>query len=184
MYRKISTGDLCRMAIFVAVIAICAQIAIPMPGGVPMTLQTWAISLAAIVLGTKNGTMAVLVYILLGVVGAPVFAGFAGGLGIVFGATGGFIISFPLMALAAGIGANTRNAAGERSTIWLIAGLILGTVANFVIGMLYFSFVMGVGLQAAFAAAVLPFIPSALLRIALLPAFAKSISYALNTSSS
>jgi len=144
-----------------------------MPGGVPMTLQTWAISLAGIVLGAKNGTLATLVYVLLGAVGAPVFAGFSGGLGIIAGPTGGFILSFPLMALTAGIGE------GKGSVSRLVCGLIAGTVINFAAGMLYFSLITTAGLQTAFAVAVLPFIPSAVLRIILLPAIGRSIKFAL-----
>ena len=173
MVQRLSIRKLCYIAIFTAIIAVCAQIAIPLPGGVPLTLQTWAISLAGIVLGTKNGTFSVLIYILLGVAGAPVFANFTGGLGIVMGHTGGFILSFPIMALAAGIGES------KRSLAWLLVSLSIGTIINFLAGMFYFSFVMSVSLQAAFTAAVLPFIPSAILKIALLPTLAKSIKLAL-----
>ena len=112
--------ELCYISIFVAIISICAQIQIPMPHGVPMTLQTFAIMLAGVVLGAKNGTVAALIYILLGAFGAPVFSSFSGGLGIVFGRTGGFILSFPLLALAAGIGAS------KEKRFWLALWLIIG----------------------------------------------------------
>ena len=173
MNKKLSIREITQMAIFTAIIAVCAQIAIPLPGGVPMTLQTWAVSLAGIVLGAKNGSLAVLVYVLLGIAGVPVFANFAGGLGIVAGPTGGFILTFPLMALIAGIGNR------KKSLVWLFMALVAGTVINFAAGMFYFSFVTSVSLQAAFTTAVLPFIPSAILRIALLPAVAKSVRFAM-----
>ncbi|MCL2171961.1 MAG: biotin transporter BioY, partial [Defluviitaleaceae bacterium] len=67
--KRIKIRELCHIGIFVALIAVCAQIAIPLPGGVPITLQAWAISLAGLVLGAKNGAMAALVYVLLGAAG-------------------------------------------------------------------------------------------------------------------
>lgn len=96
--------DLCYSAVFAAVIAVMAQLSIPLPGGVPLTLQTLGIMLAGIVLGPRRGTLSVLIYILLGAIGLPVFAGFKGGLSSVIGPTGGFIISFWVVSLCAGLG--------------------------------------------------------------------------------
>ena len=76
--------DICYIAIFTAIIAIMAQISIPLPGGVPLTLQTLAVPLAGIILGAKRGTLSTLVYILLAMVGVPVLAGLSGGIGVVF----------------------------------------------------------------------------------------------------
>jgi len=166
---------LCHIGIFAAIIAASAQIVIPMPFGVPMTLQTLAIPLAGIVLGAKNGVIATLVYVLLGAVGVPVFAGFAGGIGIVFGRTGGFIISFPFMAFAAGIGA-------KKGKLWLSAWLMLGASVNYICGMLMFSSVTSNSLAASFSFVVLPFIPTTIIKIAILIAFGKPIKQMLATS--
>ena len=73
---KFSTRDLCFCAIGAALIAVCAWISIP--ADVPFTLQTFAIFTVCGLLGGKRGTVSVLVYLLLGAVGAPVFAGFRG----------------------------------------------------------------------------------------------------------
>ncbi len=73
--------DICYIALFTALIAVLAQISIPLPGGVPLTLQTFAVPLAGLVLGSKRGTIATAVYVLLGAVGVPVFAGFSVGRG-------------------------------------------------------------------------------------------------------
>lgn len=159
--KKLSARDLCFIGIFTAIIAVLAQISIPMPYGVPMTLQTFAIPLAGIVLGTRKGTLSTLAYVLLGAFGVPVFAGFRGGLGIVFGPTGGFILSFPLMALAAGIGAERNNKS------MLACGLISGTVLNYICGMLMFSLVTSRSLSTAFVACVLPFIPTSIIKMIL-----------------
>ena len=82
-------------ALFAAIIGIMAQLTIPLPfSPVPITGQTFAIGLAATILGKRYGTLSVLVYILLGIVGVPVFSGMSSGLGVVFGPTGGYIIGF------------------------------------------------------------------------------------------
>lgn len=86
------TRDLVLIALFAALIALCAWITIP--SVVPFTMQTFGVFMAASLLGGKRGTLAVLVYILLGAVGLPVFSGFGGGLGYLLGKTGGYIIGF------------------------------------------------------------------------------------------
>jgi len=164
--------QLCHIAIFTAIIAICAQISIPMPFGVPLTLQTLAIPLAGVVLGTKNGTIATLVYVLLGAVGAPVFAGFAGGLGHVFGRTGGFILSFPFMAFAAGIGAK-----GGRP--WLATWLVIGAAFSFLCGMLMFALITENSFVASFFFVVVPFVPTELIKIAIITAFGQTVKRTL-----
>ncbi len=158
--RSLSAKDLCYIAVFTAIIAVMAQISIPMPAGVPMTLQTLAIPLAGLVLGAKRGTLSALLYVLLGAVGVPVFAGFTGGLGIVLGVTGGFIITFPLMALAAGLFA-------DRDRVWILFGLIIGAVVNYAAGTVWFMISAGSPLSAALSACVLPFIPTAGIKIIL-----------------
>ena len=174
MSSKLTVRELCQIAVFTAIIAVCAQIAIPLPGMVPFTLQAWAVCLAGLVLGPRNGTIAAVTYVLLGAVGAPVFAQFSGGMGVILRHTGGFILSFPLMALLAGLGERT----GKLPLVF--AGLAAGTLVNWLAGMLYFSWVLSTSLAAAFAAAVLPFIPSAVLRTTLLPFASRGIKAALS----
>lgn len=79
--------------LFTAVLAICAWISVPM-GDTVITLQTFGIFLTLGLLGGKRGTVTVLVYLLLGAIGAPVFSGFRGGLGALLGTTGGYIFGF------------------------------------------------------------------------------------------
>jgi biotin transport system substrate-specific component len=166
---KLSVRDLCHIALFVAVISVCAQIQIPMPLGMPLTLQTFAIMLAGIVLGAKKGMIASFAYVLLGAFGVPVFSAFTGGLGIIFGRTGGFILSFPLLALAAGIGAKKDN------WLWMALWLLIGATINFTSGVLMFSAVMEMSLSASFGFAAAPFIPTELVKIALLVVFGSKI---------
>ena len=152
------TRDLCYCAAFAAVIAVLAQISIPLPAGVPLTLQTLAVPLAGLILGRRRGAMAVLIYLLAGAVGLPVFAGLQGGLHILLGMTGGFLLSFPLMAWAAGFGI-------ESGHMWV--GLIAGAIGNYIIGTLWFMVVAHTGLMPALTACVLPFIPTAILKLIL-----------------
>ena len=170
---KLTVRELCQIGLFAAVIAVCAQIQIPLPGGVPFTLQAWAICLAGLVLGPKNGTVAAVVYVLLGAVGAPVFAQFSGGMGVILRHTGGFILSFPLVALFAGLGERT----GKLPRVY--AGLAAGTLVNLLAGMLYFSRVLSTSLAVAFTAAVAPFIPTTILGVILLPFISRGIKAAL-----
>ena len=167
------TRDLAFIGIFAAIIAVMAQISIPMPAGVPMTMQTFAIPLAGVVLGARKGTIATCVYVLLGVAGLPVFAGFNGGIGALLNLTGGFIVSFPLLAYTAGIGEQ-----GE-SRLWLVLWLAIGAAANFLFGALWFSFVSSTNLSYAFSVCVLPFIPTSILKITLVAMLGRQVKAVL-----
>ena len=173
--KKTHVIELCQIAMFAAVISACALISIPMPYGVPLTLQTFGVQLAGVVLGARKGALAVIIYILLGAVGLPVFANMTGGIGIIFGRTGGFILSFPLMALAAGVGASLK----KYNYLWLTLWLIIGAVINYICGVLMFSFVTGNGLIASVGFVVLPFLPTAALKVVLVVIAGKPIRTAL-----
>lgn len=163
--------DLCQIAAFTAIICVISQLSIPMPAGVPITLQTFIIPLAAVVLGTKKGTISTVIYVVLGAVGVPVFAGMVGGLDKLFGMTGGFILSFPLLSLFAGLGyaAGKRLSARYERTIWFYSvftlGLIAGTVINYLVGTVWFSIVTGNSLGYSFASCVAPFILTSVIKI-------------------
>ena len=166
---SLSSRDITQIGLAAALIAILAQISIPMPTGVPMTLQTFAIPFVGIILGSKKGTIAAVIYVLLGAVGLPVFAGFKGGLGIVLGLTGGFIVSFPIMAFLAGLGLEMGG------TVRLYAGLVAGAVINYIIGTCWFVVAAHSTFAAAFAACVLPFIPTAIIKIILAGIIGKKV---------
>ena len=108
---EIKALDLVYISIGAALIAVCSWISIPT--AVPFTLQTFAVFFVLLLLGGERGTIATLIYVLLGAVGLPVFAGFKGGLDTVFGMTGGFIVSFPILAFVAGIGYQLAVKAGK-----------------------------------------------------------------------
>lgn len=157
---KFSIQDICSIALFTAVIAIMAQISIPMPLGVPMTMQTFAITLAAVVLGSKRSFFASLAYLLLGMIGVPVFYGFTGGAQHLFGATGGFLISFPLMAFVIGLGVDKfKDVKGG-----FVICIITGTILNYVVGVIMFCLLTGSSVTVGVTACVIPFIPTAIIK--------------------
>ena len=104
MNRRLAPTDLARAGLFAALIAVCTWITVPLPTGVPLTLQTFAVALAGFLLGPVYGILAVGAYLLLGAAGLPVFSGFAGGVGRFFGPAGGFLWGFPLLAGGCGLG--------------------------------------------------------------------------------
>lgn len=92
MKRRLTPRDMAHIAIFAALIAICAWLSLPTV--IPVTLQTFAFFLAAFLLGGRKGSICVVVYLLLGVIGLPVFSFFRGGPAALFGATGGYLLGF------------------------------------------------------------------------------------------
>ena len=142
------TQELARAALFAALIAICSWISIPT--AVPFTLQTFAVFLALGVLGGKLGTLSVAVYLLLGAVGLPVFAGFQGGLGALLGATGGYLAGFLLTALTVW-GAERRL--GKSAPVFL-ASCLLGLALCYLFGSVWFAAVYAVALSRRLAAAM------------------------------
>ena len=96
--RKLKIRNMVLCALFAALMAVCAWLAFPL-GSIVFTLQSFAVFLALLTLGGGRGTAAILVYLLLGAVGLPVFSGFRGGLGALFGITGGYLWGFAVSAL-------------------------------------------------------------------------------------
>ena len=131
-------------------------------------MQTFAVLLAGVTLGARKGALSAFAYILLGTAGVPIFSGFKGGFGVIFGATGGFILSFPLMAVCAGafsgIGARKKT---PRKTFWTAFGLVLGTAANYACGLLMFSAMTSRGLAEAAAVCVAPFVAPDIIKMIL-----------------
>lgn len=160
--NKLTTRDLCIIAIMAAITAVMSQLSIPMPLGVPITMQTFAVILTGIMLGSKNGCISMVIYLLLGAVGLPVFASFKGGFQNLIGPTGGFLLSFPLMAFLSGLAMEHR----EKKTVFcsLIAA---GLLANYAIGIAVFCIVTGSPVMTGFTACVLPFIPTDLIKTVL-----------------
>lgn len=172
------------IALMTAVICVLSPFAIAIPvSPVPISLATFAIYLTVIILGWEDGTISVLVYVLLGFAGAPVFTGFTGGAGKVLGPTGGYIIGYIFLALIEGVfvdgarrarpykeGLRTRSplrdgnrpheeAVGASYTsATILLGMLLGTIVLYIFGTIWLMRQAGLTLVAAFSAGVLPFI--------------------------
>lgn len=160
------TYDMVYIGIFTVLIAICSWISIP--AAVPFTLQTFGVFMAVEVLGGKRGTMAVLVYILMGAVGIPVFAGFQGGIGVIFNTTGGYIVGFLCSAL---IMWAAESLFGKKPLVRLLS-MAAGLIACYVLGTIWFMVVYGrttgaVGLMTVLGWCVIPFIIPDLVKIGL-----------------
>lgn len=160
------TRDMVYIAIFAVLIAICSWISIPTT--VPFTLQTFAVFLAVGVLGGKRGTLSILIYLLLGAIGVPVFAGFTGGIGIVLGTTGGYIIGFLFSGL---IMWAMEQLLGKKT--WVLAfSMVLGLLVCYAFGTAWFMVVYAkqagaVGLLTALGWCVFPFIIPDIIKIVL-----------------
>lgn len=149
--------ELAVAALFTAVMAICAQISIPIPvSPVPITLSLFGVFLTAMLLDAKTSALVQTVYVLLGLCGAPVFQGFAGGIGKVLGPTGGYIISYIPMSYVMGRLVVKFNAGRRLQMIWV---MLLGLAICYVFGTAWLMLSTGMGIRAALYAAVLPFIP-------------------------
>lgn len=159
MKRSLQTRDLARTAVFAALIVVCTHLSIPLPTGVPLTLQTFAIALAGFLLGPLYGALAVLVYLLLGAAGLPVFSGFAGGVGRFAGPTGGFLWGFPLLALGCGL-------LRRKGFLRLLPGLG-GLLLCHLLGAAWYAHTASLAFSAAAMAVSVPFLPKDALSLVL-----------------
>lgn len=158
------TRDMVLCAVFAAVIAVFAVMTVPI-GQVPITLGLFGVMLTAVVLGAKRGAICVLVYILIGAVGLPVFSGFKGGFSVIAGATGGYISSYIFVALI--IGAASGAVKGKNNIVRVIvcfAGCIAATIVCYFLGTLQFMAVTKNDLAKSLGLCVIPFIPFDILK--------------------
>lgn len=154
--QKLRTTDIAYIGLFTALLAVCSWISIPMT--IPFTLQTMGVFLAVGILGGKRGTLTVVTYILLGMVGLPVFSGFKGGIGVLLGSTGGYILGFLFSALLMWA---MERMLGKKPMVLLIS-MILGLLVCYIFGTAWFMVVYArstgpVGLLTALGWCVFPF---------------------------
>lgn len=176
--KKMKTVDMAYIALFAVIMAVCSWISIP--AVVPFTLQTFGVFVAVAVLGGKRGTLAVALYLLMGVVGLPVFSGFSGGLGRLLGSTGGYIVGFVFSALVMWL---MEHFFGTRT--WVLAlSMVLGLVVCYAFGTAWFLIVYArttgpIGLWTALGWCVFPYIIPDLIKIALALAIRKRLASAI-----
>ncbi len=168
------TLNLVYAAIGIALITVCSWITIPMT--VPFTLQTFAVFAVLMILGGERGTIATLVYILMGAIGVPVFSGFKGGIGAVMGTTGGYIIGFIFIGL---IYMGMTKFLGKKLYVE-IAALLLGLAVCYAFGTAWFMYVYirdngSVALMTVLSWCVFPFILPDLLKMAIAVIISKRV---------
>jgi biotin transport system substrate-specific component len=140
-------------AMFAAVTAVCAQITLNVPP-VPFTLQTIAVALTAMILGSRFGALAMVVYVLVGSVGVPVFAGFSGGAHIIVGKTGGYLLSYIPAAFVIG----WIMEKGTPTLARAIGANLLGLIIIYALGVSQLKLVLNVSWPQAFSWGALPFL--------------------------
>lgn len=160
--RVFSTKKIVYTALLTALVAVMSQISVPLPSGIPVTLQTFAVAFCGY-FGGIFGVFAVLFYLLLGLVGAPVFANFKGGFSAFVGLTGGYLVGFLLMATLCALPIRS-----SRTSVRILLKTILGIVGLalcHLTGALWFGFVSGNGFERAFLVASAPYLAKDLLSV-------------------
>lgn len=152
---KLSVLTMVQVALITAVICVAGPYAIPI-GAIPVSITIFALFLGLYALGWKLGTLACVLYILIGLVGAPVFSGFSGGAQKLAGPTGGYIIGYIFLCIVSGIFIDKFE-----KKYWLhIIGMIIGVLVCYIFGTAWFIIsIPGKTLLAALNACVFPFIP-------------------------
>ena len=163
---KSKTLDMVYIALGAVLIAICSWISIP--AAVPFTMQTFGVFMVVGLLGGRRGTLSVLVYILLGAVGMPVFSGFRGGIASLVGNTGGYIIGFAFLALVMWAMERLPVNKNVRQILSMMAGLLVCYAFGTAWFMILYTRTTGpVGIAAVLGWCVIPFIIPDLIKMGL-----------------
>ena len=161
MNRKNEFNDFIYAALFAALIAVLGLISIPLPfSPVPISGQSLGVMLAGCILSVRQTGLGLLGFLLLGAVGLPVFAGFTGGIGILIGPRGGYFLGYLIGGIVIAL------LKGQHNTLWRLAmaNIIGGIGVVYFLGVLWLSFVTGIGLEKAVLTGALPFIPGDLMK--------------------
>ncbi|MBW1780556.1 MAG: biotin transporter BioY [Deltaproteobacteria bacterium] len=160
--KGLSIRGMIYASVFGAVTAAGAYVMIPLPP-VPITLQTLFLYLSAALLGGRLGALSQVIYLLVGIIGLPVFAGGKAGLGVLLGPTGGYLIGFVVGAYVIGKFVKTRKGPG---VIWIAFAMIAGTCVIYLFGVLQLMVIAKLSVDKAVAVGVLPFLIGDALKIA------------------
>ena len=152
-------SSLATIGVMAAITCVIAPMALPI-GPVPISLATLMLYLSPYVLGRRGSTLSCLVYLLLGLVGMPVFSGFTGGLGKLAGPTGGYLVGYLPLVIVVALAIHSSN----RRIVHLI-GMILGTTLLYAVGTVWFCYQSGTILSKALALCVYPFLIGDIIKI-------------------
>lgn len=172
--QSIQPYQLVCCALMSALLCVFGPLSIPI-GPVPISLSPLIIYITIYVLGMKGATISYLIYLLLGIVGLPVFSGFQGGLAKIAGPTGGYLVGFILMTLVSGF----IMEKSKRNIPITIVGMILGIIVAYAFGTIWFVAIMKVSFSYALGVCVFPFIPFDLVKIAIASILGNAVYTAL-----
>ena len=159
-----NTKRIALIGLMTAVICVLGPVSFPLPiSPVPISLGVLGVLLSSYLLGMKWGTVSCLVYLLIGLVGLPVFTGFSGGVGKVLGPTGGYLIGYIFLSLIAG------SFTGKWPTKWPVhlVGMVAGTAVMYLFGTLWLGYLMNCSFIEALWMGVIPYIPADMVKIAI-----------------
>ncbi|MCR5600601.1 MAG: biotin transporter BioY [Ruminococcus sp.] len=164
---RFTTKELVLTALFAAIITVCAWISIPI-GAVPITLHTFGVFCAVGILGGRKGTFSFIVYLLLGIIGLPVFAGFKSGIGVILGPTGGYLIGYLILCLIYWFGTKLISS----KLVVRVILMTIGLAVCYLFGTLWFVYVYskgdnGISFYSALKICVIPFVPFDLIKLVL-----------------
>lgn len=167
---KVTTKDMVYIALFTSIMIVCAFITIPF--AIPFTLQTFALFTIIGILGTKRAFISVLLYLLLGAVGLPVFSGFRGGIGHLFGATGGYLLGFLLTTLISGFLMKLFSKKRKSNVLSHCFSMLIGLIACYAFGtawylLLYTNSTENISIVSVLSLCVFPFVLPDILKIVL-----------------
>ena len=147
--------QMAMIGVMTAVTCIAAPFSIPIPvSPVPLSLTTFILYLSVYILGTRNAFISYVIYLLLGLVGLPVFSGFSGGFAKLAGPTGGYLIGFIFMTIIAGIGTNKFG--GKK--LPAVLGMVLGLAVAYIFGTAWLAYQMHISFMAGLSVGVLPYL--------------------------
>lgn len=169
------TRDITFVALMVGIICVSSQLSLSL-GPIPFTLQTTAILMSGLLLGGKKAILANLIYVLIGAIGLPVFANFKGGISVIFLQTGGFIMSFPIMAYITG-----KFSEKSKGRLLKYLGCFFGVIINFTVGCLYFMFITEMDLIMSLGYTVFPFVITTVIQIILAIEISEQIKRRIKT---
>ena len=159
---SLKTKTLISISLMAAITAVLSQIAVPLPfTPVPINLATLGVFLCGALLGAKYGALSQVVYLLLGFIGLPVFSGFSGGVGVLFGPSGGYIIGYIFAAFCTGL--FIKNFPKKFS--YYMLSMLIGLMVCYLFGTIWFMCLTKATLGKALAACIIPFIPGDALKI-------------------
>ena len=164
-----------KCALLCALICVLAPLSIPLSTLVPISLATFVIMLIGTIFDYKLSTIAVCLYLLMGFVGVPVFAGYESGPTVMFGVTGGFLFGYIPLAFCTAFLTSRK----QYKLIGMLEGMIIGTIILYLIGTIWFMVYLNTTIDKALMACVIPFLLGDLIKIFMVcvisPKFKKAI---------